>query len=119
MIRIYDINRRGYMVGLPRNISSLQDFVLDAIKEGMRAEYQEQEHISSFIVEGDIGDCNICLETMKNGEECRALPCSETTNHRFHKKCIDTWLRSHNTCPTCRAKVFDHLVRITAEDVAV
>ena len=113
MIRIYDTNRRGYIVGLPRNISSLQDFVLDAIKAGMRSEYQEPEHIKSFIVEGDIGDCSICLEEMKKGEECRALPCSETTNHRFHKKCIDTWLHKNTTCPTCRAEVYDlHLCSV-------
>jgi len=119
MIRIYDSSRRGYIVGLPRNISSLHDFIFDAIREGMRSEHQEPENIKSFLVEGDIGDCGICLENMKKGEECRALPCSETVNHKFHKKCIDTWLHSHSTCPTCRADVFDNLIHSATEDMSL
>lgn len=108
MIRIYDTSRRGYIVGLPRNVSSLQDFIIDAISKGHgeRSEYQEPENIKSFTVEGDIGECSICLEEMKVGEVCSALPCSETVNHKFHAKCVRTWLRDHNTCPTCRAEVY-------------
>ena len=25
--------------------------------------------------------------------------------HRFHKKCINTWGKCHNTCPLCKAKI--------------
>ncbi|KAJ3703168.1 hypothetical protein LUZ61_006873 [Rhynchospora tenuis] len=44
-------------------------------------------------------ECPICLSDFTVGQSCRVLPVCQ---HRFHKRCIDTWLRSHSTCPTCR-----------------
>lgn len=57
------------------------------------------------IVEGDIGDCTICQELFILGEKFVVLPCNPTHPHRFHKNCIEPWLRGHDTCPTCRGKV--------------
>uniref|UniRef100_A0A803MJN0 RING-type E3 ubiquitin transferase n=1 Tax=Chenopodium quinoa TaxID=63459 RepID=A0A803MJN0_CHEQI len=33
------------------------------------------------------------------GENIKVLP---KCKHGYHSKCIDTWLLSHSTCPTCR-----------------
>ncbi|CAL5388354.1 unnamed protein product [Camellia sinensis] len=44
-------------------------------------------------------DCPICLGEFVEGEKVRILP---KCNHGFHIKCIDTWLVSHSSCPTCR-----------------
>ena len=52
-----------------------------------------------------LGDCSICQETFKLGEEYALLPCNPTHPHSFHKECIKPWLRGHDTCPTCRGKV--------------
>ncbi|XP_020219817.1 RING-H2 finger protein ATL80 [Cajanus cajan] len=44
-------------------------------------------------------DCAICLTEFAAGDEIRVLPqCS----HGFHVACIDAWLRSHSSCPSCR-----------------
>ncbi|CAE5963523.1 unnamed protein product [Arabidopsis arenosa] len=52
---------------------------------------------------GDNGDssteCAICLTEFSDGEEIRILPrCS----HVFHVACIDKWLTSRSSCPSCR-----------------
>ncbi|XP_047318104.1 RING-H2 finger protein ATL8-like [Impatiens glandulifera] len=44
-------------------------------------------------------ECAICLAEYENGDEIRLLP---QCGHRFHLSCIDTWLGSHSSCPSCR-----------------
>ncbi|XP_022773837.1 RING-H2 finger protein ATL78-like [Durio zibethinus] len=43
--------------------------------------------------------CVICLSEFAAGERLRILP---KCNHGFHVCCIDQWLSSHSSCPTCR-----------------
>lgn len=51
----------------------------------------------------EVTDCSVCLSEFQDGESIRLLPkCS----HAFHIPCIDTWLKSHSTCPLCRASIF-------------
>lgn len=45
--------------------------------------------------------CCICLEGMKRYQSIKTLPCI----HKFHKKCVDHWLRYEMFCPTCRTVV--------------
>lgn len=44
-------------------------------------------------------DCAICLAEFAIGDEIRELP---QCGHGFHVACIDTWLGSHSSCPSCR-----------------
>ncbi|KAF5207844.1 Ring-h2 finger protein atl52 [Thalictrum thalictroides] len=47
-------------------------------------------------------DCSVCLSEFEDDETLRLLPkCS----HAFHVPCIDTWLRNHTNCPSCRAPI--------------
>jgi E3 ubiquitin-protein ligase ATL10/75/76/77/78 len=55
-----------------------------------------------------ITQCLICLSEFTVGEVHRVLP---VCRHRFHIRCIDKWLGSHSTCPTCRRSV--HLDQAT------
>ncbi|CAH8344431.1 unnamed protein product [Eruca vesicaria subsp. sativa] len=44
-------------------------------------------------------ECAICLTEFTDGEEIRILP---LCNHAFHVACIDKWLTSRSSCPSCR-----------------
>lgn len=44
-------------------------------------------------------DCPICLAEFMEGEKVRVLP---ECCHSFHADCIDTWLLSNASCPSCR-----------------
>ncbi|KAL0724250.1 hypothetical protein Bca4012_038849 [Brassica carinata] len=46
-----------------------------------------------------LADCAICLTEFSAGDELRVLP---QCGHGFHVSCIDTWLESHSSCPSCR-----------------
>lgn len=47
------------------------------------------------------GECTICIDDMKLGDEAIVLPC----RHWFHEECVVLWLKEHNTCPICRAPI--------------
>lgn len=43
--------------------------------------------------------CPICFDN--NTVNLVSTPC----NHIYHSKCIEEWLKSHNTCPLCRKQI--------------
>ncbi|XP_043700309.1 RING-H2 finger protein ATL5-like [Telopea speciosissima] len=47
-------------------------------------------------------ECAVCLNKFEEGDMIKLIP---TCNHMFHLQCINTWLRSHSTCPICRSAV--------------
>ncbi|KAG8371944.1 hypothetical protein BUALT_Bualt12G0015400 [Buddleja alternifolia] len=49
---------------------------------------------------GAESECIICLSEFAIGEKIRVL---EKCSHGFHLQCIQKWLKSHSSCPTCRA----------------
>ncbi len=53
-------------------------------------------------VDLDSGTCSICAQEWQHGDELRKLT---GCRHYFHKACIDTWFREHNTCPLCRTNI--------------
>lgn len=44
-------------------------------------------------------ECAICLTEYGEGDEIRVLP---QCMHGFHVVCVDTWLDTHSSCPSCR-----------------
>ncbi|WOK99843.1 RING-H2 finger protein ATL74-like [Canna indica] len=49
-------------------------------------------------------ECPICLGEFADGEKVRVLP---RCRHGFHVGCIDKWLASRSSCPTCRRSLLD------------
>jgi hypothetical protein len=46
-----------------------------------------------------LSECAICLAEFGEWEEVRVMP---QCGHGFHVACVDTWLRSNSSCPSCR-----------------
>ncbi|VVA94867.1 unnamed protein product [Arabis nemorensis] len=44
-------------------------------------------------------ECVVCFSELVDGDKARVLP------SWFHADYIDSWLRSHSTCPICRKRV--------------
>lgn len=53
---------------------------------------------SKFGEEG--GECCICKEKLRVGDEMQEMPCNG--KHVFHPPCLKPWLDEHNSCPICR-----------------
>ncbi|KAE8784442.1 RING-H2 finger protein ATL2A [Hordeum vulgare] len=47
-------------------------------------------------------ECAVCLAEFADGEAVRVLP---GCGHGFHVACVDAWLRTRATCPSCRAAI--------------
>lgn len=58
-------------------------------------------------------ECAICLAAFARGEAVRVLP---RCNHGFHARCIDRWLASRPTCPTCRQAPFAQTTALLQPD---
>ncbi|CAK0856732.1 unnamed protein product [Prorocentrum cordatum] len=51
---------------------------------------------------GDEGECALCLEEYKEGEEVLKLG---ECGHLFHEECIGPWFHKAPTCPLCQQQV--------------
>lgn len=60
-------------------------------------------------------DCPICLGEFVDGEKMRVLP---KCHHCFHVNCVDVWLASHSSCPTCRRSLAEEEAESGGEIVA-
>lgn len=49
---------------------------------------------------GAVAECAICLTEFAEGDAVRVLP---ACNHGFHGRCVEQWLATKGSCPTCRA----------------
>ncbi|KAJ3681993.1 hypothetical protein LUZ60_014566 [Juncus effusus] len=64
-----------------------------ALESLPKFQYQSTDKLSK------LAECAICLERFVEGDEVRVLP---QCGHGFHAACVDTWLGSHSSCPSCR-----------------
>jgi len=46
--------------------------------------------------------CSICLDSYREGQRAKVTPCCR---NMFHEECIEDWLKSHRSCPLCRADI--------------
>ena len=58
---------------------------------------------SGMKLAGAEAECAICLSEFVEGEGIRVMG---QCKHGFHVQCIEKWLSSHSSCPTCRGSCF-------------
>lgn len=58
------------------------------------------------VIPSDSLTCAICLNELGHDESMlKKLHTDKTISHIFHKACVDKWLESRKTCPTCREEI--------------
>lgn len=83
--------------GAATNSSSRNSPANKGLKKKILRTLPKQTFTSESVAK--FSDCAICLTEFVNGDEIRVLP---QCGHGFHVACIDTWLGSHSSCPSCR-----------------
>ncbi|KAI3881442.1 hypothetical protein MKX03_035907 [Papaver bracteatum] len=78
-----------------------EEDILTFCRIGFRLSQGDLKNLSSFAYENveATQDCIVCLESLKDGENCRSLP---KCKHIFHANCVDSWLIRVPSCPVCR-----------------
>ncbi|KAM3215485.1 hypothetical protein ACQJBY_067482 [Aegilops geniculata] len=88
--------RRRRSANSPPPPNGLKKKAIDALPTvSFAAETSPQSSPSS-------SECVICLAEFTEGEGLRVLP---QCGHGFHVACVDAWLRTCATCPSCRAPI--------------
>ena len=91
----------GYMV-VNRNCRHIEPVIEPVIMNANPILPLSSIHINNYIIQNEDKDvteiCSICLEDLK------IFRCSITEcGHKFHKECIENWIRrDNNSCPNCR-----------------
>lgn len=83
-------------------LQSMPDELMNDLQRNNDHPPTTDEAIASFprkvFDEASEDPCVICQDDIKAGEEVLILPCG----HFFHPDCVTPWLKSNNTCPSCR-----------------
>ncbi|CAN7029459.1 unnamed protein product [Brassica rapa subsp. trilocularis] len=69
------------------------------VKRKALKSFQTISYAADLNLPGLDTECVICLSEFVSEERVKLLP---TCHHGFHVRCIDKWLSSHSSCPTCR-----------------
>ncbi|KAG2385846.1 hypothetical protein C9374_002995 [Naegleria lovaniensis] len=76
---------------------------LDAQQPTKTVETSIIDKIPLVTVEESNCTCSICLDDLEVGSKASEIP---ICNHKFHPKCIETWLKDYgHTCPICKQPV--------------
>ncbi|VVB10177.1 unnamed protein product [Arabis nemorensis] len=105
--RLAGVNSSSIGVGEspPPPNKGLKKKVLQSLPKSTFTSSSSSAGVSPSSSSADVGagdsstECAICLTEFSDGEEIRILP---LCNHSFHVACIDKWLTSRSSCPSCR-----------------
>lgn len=73
----------------------------EAVKRLQVMIFNELENCEEGMASSGLEECSICLESFTEGDKLFCLPCG----HRFHRHCLDPWVRICGDCPYCRMDI--------------
>ena len=97
-----EVRNRYY---IPTNMETFIQELDTYIQRVENNEKKEVTRIEEFVAEGDIGECAICQETIKKGDNFTRTACTDIVNHCYHTDCCSQWFKDNTTCPICRAEL--------------
>jgi hypothetical protein len=77
-----------------------------------KKQLDEKDDTISKLRQGESEICNICFEPVAPGAENKT-----ECGHTFHCGCLLKWLKTKNTCPCCRAELYEK-TKTNIEDFA-
>ncbi|KAG7577776.1 Zinc finger RING-type [Arabidopsis thaliana x Arabidopsis arenosa] len=86
------------------------------VKQKALKSFQTVSYTAELKLPGLDTECAICLSEFVSGERVKLLP---KCHHGFHVRCIDKWLSSHSSCPTCRHCLIQTCKKIAGCSVTV
>lgn len=97
------------------NVSSNPNSADTGIKKKALKTFAVVNYSPNLKLPGVGTECVICLSEFAPGERLRLLP---KCQHGFHVRCIDKWLNTHSSCPTCRHCLIETCQKIVGCDQA-
>ena len=88
--------RRGTPENMPPANKGLKKKVVKSLP---KYKYDPSSTVAGNGASAVTAECAICLVEYVQGDEIRVLP---QCGHVFHLQCVDTWLASHASSPSCR-----------------
>ncbi|KAK1410537.1 hypothetical protein QVD17_37074 [Tagetes erecta] len=91
--------RRGAIASSNRDITSSENRGMKKKMIEVLPKFNYDPRSEDGCVKLCSSECAICLGEYGIGDEIRVMP---LCGHGFHVGCVDTWLISHPSCPSCR-----------------
>ncbi|CAN8257789.1 unnamed protein product [Cochlearia groenlandica] len=86
----------------PSQNKGLKKKALQSLPRSTFSAAESTSSAAAIAVDSKAAECAICLADFVDGDEIRVLPLCE---HSFHVACIDKWLGSRSSCPSCRRNI--------------
>ena len=100
---IDNLSPSSNLVDLFRNINDQQDASnIITTHQTISRNTEIIPYQRSDIASDEEESCVICQDVISEGSLMRKI---KRCSHSFHLQCLDTWLESHITCPTCRCDI--------------
>lgn len=95
LLNLAEANGESHQQGL--NQEELNALPTTKFKRGSRSAAETSD--------ADSSNCHVCLCDFAENAAIRSLPCL----HRFHRDCIDKWIKINAICPVCRIVIKDQI----------